>query len=392
MDEQYQEQMSKLSKEEQQQVKEDAKSWKKLGGYEAIQEAIESGETSEQEIRDRNERMSERAHETITKVEQPIERGLTIPTSDVDEFMERFVEGEDAEVPDEGGHGSSGFSIDAQKARFFSKFENENETKTSIIIRLLPNSKGEVRGLFIDGEPGTEFEEGEIIRSSKSKAKVVSVEKVKYPGGKLVITITLQEPDDLSEVVFKEEKEKEDILSKKYLEGPLNPKGRKKTVSRKSAVQKAAKKYARSVSERISIVEDLDLIVEGGAYGHMNHPFDDKNLTFGDLKKIITDGLGGNLNREDGVTEKLDGQNLMISWKDGKLVTARNKGQLKNFGEKAMTTKGVASKFAGRGDIKNAFVFAMKDLSKSVGALSDAQKEKIFGNGKKWMNLEVMPL
>ena len=177
-----------------------------------------------------------------------------------------------------------------------------------------------------------------------------------------------------------------------------NPKGRKKTVGRKSAIQwvaknkgdKAAKKYVKSLSEKISIVEDLDLLIEGGAYGHMNHPFDDKDLTFGDLKKIITDGLGGNLNREDGVTEKLDGQNLMISWKDGKLVTARNKGQLKNFGEKAMTTKGVASKFAGRGDIKNAFVFAMKDLSKSIGALSDAQKEKVFGNGKRWMNLEVM--
>jgi hypothetical protein len=177
-----------------------------------------------------------------------------------------------------------------------------------------------------------------------------------------------------------------------------NPKGRKKTISRQSAVQwvaktkgdKAAKKYVKSLSEKLSIVEDLDLIIEGGAYGHMNHPFDDKDLTFSDLKQIIINGLGGNLDREDGVTEKLDGQNLMISWKDGKLVTARNKGQLKNFGEKAMTTKGVASKFAGRGDIKDAFVFAMKDLSKSIGALSDSQKEKVFGNGKRWMNLEVM--
>ena len=177
-----------------------------------------------------------------------------------------------------------------------------------------------------------------------------------------------------------------------------NPKGRKKTVGRKSAIQwvaknkgdKAAKKYVKSLSEKLSIVEDLDLIIEGGAYGHMNHPFDDKDLTFSDLKQIIINGLGGNLDREDGVTEKLDGQNLMISWKDGKLVTARNKGQLKNFGEKAMTTKGVASKFAGRGDIKDAFVFAMKDLSKSIGALSDSQKEKVFGNGKRWMNLEVM--
>ena len=133
-----------------------------------------------------------------------------------------------------------------------------------------------------------------------------------------------------------------------------------------------------------------ELLLEGGAYGHMNHPFDDKNLTFGDLKKIIELGLGGELDREDGVTEKLDGQNLMISWKDGKLVTARNKGQLKNFGANSMDIKGVASKFAGRGDIKDAFVFAMKDLGKSIGSLSDKQKEKVFGNGKMWMNLEVM--
>mgnify|MGYP000512301629 FL=1 len=58
-----------------------------------------------------------------------------------------------------------------------------------------------------------------------------------------------------------------------------------------------------------------ELITEGGAYGHMAHPFDDKDLTFKDLKNIIEMGLGGELNREDNVTEKLDGQNLMISWR-----------------------------------------------------------------------------
>ena len=74
-----------------------------------------------------------------------------------------------------------------------------------------------------------------------------------------------------------------------------------------------------------------DLLTEGGAYGHMAHPFDDKDLTFGDLKKIIELGLGGQLNREDNVTEKLDGQNIMISWKDGKLIAARNKGHIKEW-------------------------------------------------------------
>jgi len=177
-----------------------------------------------------------------------------------------------------------------------------------------------------------------------------------------------------------------------------NPKGRKKTVSSKSAVQwvaktkgnKAAKKYVKSLSERINLDKEVQLLIEGGAYGHMNHPFDDKNITFSDLKNIIILGLGGKLNREDNVTEKLDGLNLMVSWVNGKLVTARNKGQLKNFGSSAMDIRGVASKFTGRGDIRDAFVFAMKDLNKSIGSLSDKQKEKIFGNGKRWMNLEVM--
>ena len=40
--------------------------------------------------------------------------------------------------------------------------------------------------------------------------------------------------------------------------------------------------------------------------------------------------------------------------------------------------------------LNNAFVFAMKDLSRAVGKLSDKQKEKVFGNGKRWMNLEVI--
>ena len=137
-----------------------------------------------------------------------------------------------------------------------------------------------------------------------------------------------------------------------------------------------------------SLIENL--LTEGGAYGHMAHPFDDKDLTFGDLKKIIEDGLGGTLSREDGVTEKLDGQNIMISWKDGKLIAARNKGHIKNGGKTALDTNGIISKFKGRGDIKDAFVFAMKDLGKAIKSLSDKQKEKIFNNGYNFMNLEVM--
>jgi hypothetical protein len=129
------------------------------------------------------------------------------------------------------------------------------------------------------------------------------------------------------------------------------------------------------------------LLLEGGAYGHMSHPFDDMDLTFGDLKNIITGALNGDLGV---VREKTDGQALAISWKNGRLIAARNKGHLENSGVRAMGIEDVASKFAGRGGLTDAYNFAMRDLSAAIGALSEAQRKKIFNEGKCFMNLEVI--
>ncbi len=62
----------------------------------------------------------------------------------------------------------------------------------------------------------------------------------------------------------------------------------------------------KAMNRELDLSEEVQLLIEGGAYGHMAHPFDDNNLTFGDLKKIIKLGLSGQLNREDDVTEKTD--------------------------------------------------------------------------------------
>ena len=129
------------------------------------------------------------------------------------------------------------------------------------------------------------------------------------------------------------------------------------------------------------------VISEGGAYGHMSHPFDDMNLTFGDLKNIITGALTGKLEL---TREKTDGQALAISWKNGRLIAARNKGHLQNAGANAMGIEDVASKFAGRGGLTDAYNFAMKDLSAAIQSLSEPQRKKIFDEGKCFMNLEVI--
>ena len=135
-----------------------------------------------------------------------------------------------------------------------------------------------------------------------------------------------------------------------------------------------------------SVTESL--IMEGGAYGHMNHPFDiEMNLTFGDLKSIVTKALNGDLEL---TREKTDGQALAVSWVNGRLVAARNKSHLKNKGAGAMTIGQVAEKFGGRGGLTDAYNFAMQDLSKAIAALSEPQRLKIFKDGACFMNLEVI--
>jgi hypothetical protein len=138
-------------------------------------------------------------------------------------------------------------------------------------------------------------------------------------------------------------------------------------------------------------VSEGKLLSEGGAAGHMSHPFDDKDLTFADLKEMIRRSLAGELNVEKEVTEKLDGQNLMFSWKDGKLVSARNQGHLKNAGAAAPDVTQFENIFADRPEnIRDAFVSAVKDLESAISKLSDAQKNKVFKEGERFMNIEVM--
>ena len=135
-------------------------------------------------------------------------------------------------------------------------------------------------------------------------------------------------------------------------------------------------------------INESKLLIEGGAYGHMSHPFDtDINLTFGQLKDIVNRALEGTL---EFTREKTDGQALAISWRDGRLVAARNKGHLKNRGENALDIKGVSDKFQGRGGLSDAYNYAMKDLSNAIKSLNDKQRDKIFKQGACFMNLEVI--
>tara|TARA_R110000868_G_scaffold45375_2_gene150553 strand:- start:2265 stop:3560 length:1296 start_codon:yes stop_codon:yes gene_type:complete len=145
-------------------------------------------------------------------------------------------------------------------------------------------------------------------------------------------------------------------------------------------------------SEFIEAINESNnnILFEGGAYGHLSHPFDDMNLSLGDLHQMIKDTINGAFGPENFVQEKTDGQNLMISWKNGKLIAARNGSHIKNAGKNALDISSIAEMFAGRGDIEIAYNSAMKDLTNSIGGLSDEDKKKYFQEGKSFLSLEVI--
>ena len=132
---------------------------------------------------------------------------------------------------------------------------------------------------------------------------------------------------------------------------------------------------------------DSQLVMEGGAAGHMSHPFDEKDLTFGDFKKIIEAGLQGQLNFEEEPTEKTDGQNVFATVQDGEVKFARNKTELKN----PMDLKTFKDKFEGHESplVQDTFQFAAEDLANSLVKLP-AKDLEVFDNGKNFMNMELI--
>jgi DNA polymerase III delta subunit len=145
-----------------------------------------------------------------------------------------------------------------------------------------------------------------------------------------------------------------------------------------------------------------ELITEGGAAGHMAHPWDDHGLSFNDMKEIVARALTGRLDIETAVTEKTDGQNIQITWKNGEIGFARGIGTIIN----PMTTpeiiadfhrkqqKAIAEKGAAAGEnyqrVVDAYQACAEDLTESLKSIPEATLNDIFKNGTVFANMEII--
>jgi len=133
-----------------------------------------------------------------------------------------------------------------------------------------------------------------------------------------------------------------------------------------------------------------ELLLEGGAAGHMLHPFEDTDLTFADFKNMINMGLLGSLDAEGPVTEKLDGQNIAFTVKDGQVRFARNTGHVKNKGKTSLSTDELKAKFANRGELTATFSDAADDLQTAISTIPPKEVKKIFQGGSRFASVEII--
>jgi hypothetical protein len=114
------------------------------------------------------------------------------------------------------------------------------------------------------------------------------------------------------------------------------------------------------------------MIVEGGAGGHMSHPFDYDELTGDDLIELVDDLFGGKITD---MKEKLDGTNIHATMNNnGQVVFIRNKSNL-NSELGGMSIQDMADKWADKPSVQNTFLTAGKIITEIFNKL-----------GKKYFN------
>ena len=144
------------------------------------------------------------------------------------------------------------------------------------------------------------------------------------------------------------------------------------------------------------------ILKEGGAAGHMAHPWDDHGLSFNDIKEIVSRALSGRLDIEQAVTEKTDGQNILVTWKNGQPGFARNKGTIINpmtpdqlvadFERKYQESiqKNGAEAASGYKLVVDAFKEMSQDITAALVKIPAAELERIFKNGRVFANMEII--
>jgi hypothetical protein len=116
---------------------------------------------------------------------------------------------------------------------------------------------------------------------------------------------------------------------------------------------------------------------------HLPHLYDDRELTYNEVKEILTKAAEGQIKG----TEKVDGLNLYLGYKDGQPRAARNNYDIKNGG---LSADELAQREFNGEQIHEVFDLAFQSFSNLVSKLDRKLLAIIFGpSGNVFLNSEI---
>ena len=126
-----------------------------------------------------------------------------------------------------------------------------------------------------------------------------------------------------------------------------------------------------------------DVLLRESACGRTQHVYEDPNLTFADIRDILTKVFSGDIE----LKEKLDGIGLLVTYKDGRFRVATDTKSLKD----PMDYDRLRAKDCGSpAEIEDAVAGSLKDLSVALSELDDVQLNRFFANGRNFLACQVV--
>lgn len=178
--------------------------------------------------------------------------------------------------------------------------------------------------------------------------------------------------------------EKETQSFKRFC-GKLDPSSKEANIQAQKAYQQIKSRYGDHTDD---LVVESQLLLEGGAQGHMNHPRDQDELTIVEFKRFMNELMTGSRFDSWSVSEKIDGYNLNVSMQNGSPVFARSEEQRNTpmtIDQLKQKYTDAQSKFK-EGKKALAIFSGIADLFDSISDEYTNQLTSILDEGEYWIN------
>lgn len=131
-------------------------------------------------------------------------------------------------------------------------------------------------------------------------------------------------------------------------------------------------------------MKKIKLLLEGGVAGHLSHLYDNRELTFNEIKSILRKANAGKLTG----TEKTDGYNIYLGSRQGIALYARNKGDMVAGGRTLRDLK--MREFAGGDQVRDVYLNSFRAFQKAIDSMSPEEHMAVFGReGEIFYNTEI---